>query len=136
LRAALEAQGAVASLRSVSREVVSAYWVLLPPRDSLEAAHAVAGSLGEQGIRDLYVITEGEHRAALSLGLFSEHERARRRVIELRALGHEPRIETRLRTRTVHWLDLAVPSDRIPDLEIPQGLGRMDRPCPHPHSTG
>jgi hypothetical protein len=130
LRTALEERGAVASLRAASREVPSSYWVFLAPRSSREAAQELARALSEQGVRDLYVINEGEYRHGLSLGLFSEHERARRRVAELEALGHGPQIEARFRTQTVYWLDIAVPADRLGDLELPPDLGRMERTCP------
>ncbi|OOG28790.1 sporulation protein [Thioalkalivibrio denitrificans] len=130
LQAALEEQGAAASLRTASREVPSTYWVYLPPRSSREAAQDLARSLTELGVEDLYVMGEGDFRHGLSLGLFSEHERARRRVRELEALGYSPQIEARFRTQTVYWLDLAVPADRVDALDVPETLGRMQRPCP------
>ena len=130
LRAMLEEHGAAASLRTASREVPSTYWVYLPPRSSREAAQDLARSLIELGIEDLYVMGEGDFRHGLSLGLFSEHERARRRVGELEALGYSPQIEARFRTQTVYWLDLAMPAERVDALEVPEALGRMERICP------
>jgi hypothetical protein len=131
LRARLEQQGALASLRSASREVVSAYWVFLPPQEDLVSALTVAGDLTGQGLDDLYVIREGDYRHGLSLGLFSEHRRARRRVVEVEGLGYAPQIEARFRTQTVFWLDLVVPADRHTGLEVPAGLGRTSRACPN-----
>jgi hypothetical protein len=130
LRTRLEQQGALASLRSASREVVSAYWVFLPPQEDLESALAVVRDLTAKGLDDLYVIREGDYRHGLSLGLFSEHGRARRRVAEVEGLGYTPQIEARFRTQTVFWLDLVVPAGRHADLEVPAGLGRTDRACP------
>lgn len=130
LRATLEEQGAAASLRTASREVPSTYWVYLPPRSSREAAQELARSLIQHGVEDLYVIGEGDFRHGLSLGLFSEHARARRRVGELEALGYAPQIQARFQTQTVYWLDLAVPAERVDALEVPEALGRMERTCP------
>lgn len=130
LRDRLERSGVLASLREASREVVSSYWVFLPPLASLDAARDVARTLAGRGLQDLYVISEGERLHGLSLGLFSEHERARRRVAEVERLGFAPQIEARFRTQTVYWLDLAVPTDRLTGLDIPSALGRMDRTCP------
>jgi hypothetical protein len=130
LQAVLEEQGALAGLRTSSREVVSAYWVFLPPQHNRQAALELARTLTGQGLDDLYVLNEGEQRNALSLGLFSEHERAMRRVRQAEALGYAPRIEARFRTQTVYWLDLVIPEDRIASVFVPNELGRMDRPCP------
>ena len=130
LQAVLEEQGALAGLRTSSREVVSAYWVFLPPQANRQAALDLARTLTGRGLEDLYVLNEGEQRNALSLGLFSEHARAVRRVRQVEALGYAPRIEARFRTQTVYWLDLVIPEDRIGSVFIPNELGRMDRPCP------
>jgi hypothetical protein len=129
LRSSLENQGVWASVQSASRDVVTLYWVYLAPRSDRAAAVELAGKLTELGIQDLYVVNEGEYRHGVSLGLFSEHERARRRLEQLESLGYEPRIEARLRTQIVYWLDLAVPADRLADLELPSGLSRMERTC-------
>ncbi len=130
LQAVLEEQGALAGLRTSSREVVSAYWVFLPPQANRQAALELARTLAGRGLEDLYVLNEGEQRNAVSLGLFSEHARAVRRVRQVEALGYAPRIEARFRTQTVYWLDLVIPEDRIGSVFIPNELGRMDRPCP------
>jgi hypothetical protein len=131
LRTRLEQQGVLASLRTASREVVSAYWVFLPPEEDMESALAVARDLSRQGLDDLYVIREGDYRHGLSLGLFSEHGRARRRLAEVEGLGYAPQIEARFRIQTVFWLDLVVPPGRGTDLEVPAGLGRTGRACPN-----
>lgn len=126
----LEAQGLVGELRSVSREIVSSYWVYLPPRATREAALNLARDLAGRGLLDLYVIGEGEHRNGISLGLFSEHDRARRRVEQIETMGYGPRIEARTRTQVLYWLDLAGPEEAYADLTLPDGVNRMERPCP------
>ncbi|WP_018952628.1 hypothetical protein [Thioalkalivibrio sulfidiphilus] len=126
----LEAQGLLGDLRSVSREIVSSYWVYLPPRATREAALNLARDLAGRGLLDLYVIGEGEHRNGISLGLFSEHERARRRVEQVEAMGYGPRIEARTRTQTLYWLDLAGPEEAYADVALPVGVNRMERACP------
>ncbi|ACL73479.1 SPOR domain-containing protein [Thioalkalivibrio sulfidiphilus] len=130
LSAQLEAQGLMGDLRSVSREIVSSYWVFLPPRATREAALNLARDLAGRGLLDLYVIGEGEHRNGISLGLFSEHERARRRVEQVEAMGYGPRIEARTRTQTLYWLDLAGPEESYADVTLPDGVNRMERACP------
>jgi hypothetical protein len=126
----LEALGLIVELRSVSREVVSSYWVYLPPRATRDAALNLARDLAGRGLLDLYVIGEGEHRNGISLGLFSEHERARRRVEQVEAMGYGPRIEARTRTQTLYWLDLAGPEEAYASTALPEGVNRMGRACP------
>jgi len=118
------------TVRSVSREVVSSYWVYIPARATRDAALTLARDLTARGLRDLYVVNEGEHRNGISLGLFSEHDRARRRVDELDALGYGARIEARNRTQTHYWLDLSGPAENFSGIRIPPGVSRMERPCP------
>ena len=42
----------------------------------------------------------------LSLGVFSDYQRAQRRLDEVRALGLIPRIDDRKRAGSVYWIDV------------------------------
>jgi hypothetical protein len=130
LQGLLVDSGLTGAVRSVSREVVSSYWVYMPARATRDAALTLARDLTARGLRDLYVVNDGEHRNGISLGLFSEHDRARRRVDELDALGYGARIEARNRTQTHYWLDLSGPAENFSGIRIPPGVSRMERPCP------
>ncbi|MFN2349416.1 MAG: SPOR domain-containing protein [Thioalkalivibrio sp.] len=130
LQALLVDTGLTGTVRSVSREVVASYWVFMPPRATRDAALTLAWDLTARGLRDLYIINDGEHRNGIALGLFSEHDRARRRVEELDALGYGAGIEARNRTQTHYWLDLSGPADSFSEIPIPPGVNRMERPCP------
>ena len=71
----------------------------------------------------------------ISLGLFSERQRALRRLDDAKAVGLEPRIVDRERTGTVYWIDVdVVPPAELPDAARLQGEGgrilRLEvKPC-------
>lgn len=84
------------------------YQVLLPALPDRSAALAAAKALQTAGVRDYYVITSGEQRNAISLGLFRDLGNAERRRDALRALGFDARLLPRQRQRSQWWLDIAV----------------------------
>ena len=75
-------------------------------------------------------------RVTISLGLFSERQRALRRLDDAKAVGLEPRIVDRERAGTVYWIDVdVVPPATLPDAARLEGeAGRILRlevnPCP------
>jgi hypothetical protein len=74
-------------------------------------------------------------KVTISLGLFSEQQRALRRMDDVKALGLEPRIVDRERRGTVYWIDVdVVPPAELPDAAQLHGEGgrilRLEvKPC-------
>jgi hypothetical protein len=72
----------------------------------------------------------------LSLGVFSDYQRAQRRADEIRALGLEPRIDDRKRAGSVYWIDADLPEpgrgiDTAMFQTDPRKITRLElRPCP------
>lgn len=97
--------GLPASERALEQREVSSYWVFISPRESRAEALSVARQLAQKGVKDYYVVTSGESRNAVSLGLFSEQGRAERRARAIQALGFSPEVEVRYRTKTLIWVD-------------------------------
>ncbi len=91
--------------RELQNEQVRGYRVFLPPAPDRETALAAARELSAQGVRDYYVVTAGEAENTVSLGLFRDRGNAERRLREVRALGHDARMEERTETRSQWWLD-------------------------------
>lgn len=98
-------RGLPASERPLEQREVSSYWVYLAPQPSRAEALSVARQLAQRGVKDYYVVTSGESRNAVSLGLFSEQARAERRARDIRKLGFSPELEVRYRTKTLIWVD-------------------------------
>lgn len=95
------------------------FWVSLPGLGDRAEADGIIERLRRFGIGDAYVLPDEEGAGSgitLSLGLFTERERALRRMDEVKALGLQPQLSERDRSGTVYWID--VEADRpeaLPD---------------------
>lgn len=111
------------------------YWVALDGLQDRATADGVIERLRRFGIGDAYRMPGDGGRITVSLGLFSERQRALRRMDEVKALGLEPRISERERSGTVYWIDVDVaPPATLPDAAQLHGEGgrilRLEvRPC-------
>lgn len=63
------------------------HWVIFPPLPSPESAAAKLEELVAAGLEDAFVITDGDWRNGISLGLFASDDAARRRVLEVEEKG-------------------------------------------------
>lgn len=94
------------------------YWVYLPAMPS-EEARRVAAALTRQGVSDYFIGKQNY----ISLGAFSAKSTAEERRRQIAALGYEPRLDPRFRTRTAFWLDVLesaeapVPEDRWAEIQ-------------------
>jgi hypothetical protein len=115
--------------------VWSGYWVALERLEGREAAEEVVERLRRFGVTDAYIMPGSEDGVTVSLGLFSERQRALRRLDEVRALGYAPAVAERQRTGNVYWIDVSILS--AAELPDPGGFegerGRITRleirPC-------
>jgi hypothetical protein len=105
-QAALKSAGFHPRQRMEQGEIWAGYWVSiqgLPTRDEAESA---LKTLTANGIADVYVMPGSDPPNVLSLGVFSDYQRAQRRLDEVRALGLTPRIDDRKRAGSVYWIDV------------------------------
>lgn len=74
---------------AIAREAaVDAWWVTTPRQANEKAARALAETLRQQGVNDLFIIRDpGPHQWRISLGIFRTRERAERLIAELRRRG-------------------------------------------------
>jgi hypothetical protein len=112
------------------------YWVSVQNFPNRDAAEEALQNLGNNGITDVYLMPGSDPANVLSLGVFSDFQRAQRRVEEVRALGLQPQIDDRKRAGSVYWLDadLTDPAQAI-DTSIfqtdPRKIMRLElRACP------
>lgn len=101
--------------RTADGVVWRGYWVTLEGLPDRAAANAVIERLRRGGIGDAYAMPGEGRDVTLSLGLFSEQQRALRRLDDAKAIGVDPRIVERERTGTVYWIDV----DVVPPAELP-----------------
>jgi len=112
------------------------FWVTLEGVQDRTAANAIIERLRRAGVADAYAMPGNGRDVTISLGLFSERQRALRRLDDAKAVGLEPRIVDRERAGTVYWIDVdVVPPATLPDAARLEGeAGRILRlevnPCP------
>ncbi len=124
LGAWFSAQGSQATLRSDERREVTSTWVFLPPLESREAANARVREMQAANIDDIYVIPRGDMANAISLGLYSQNDTLRRRVLQLEDRGFTPSVLPRYRTATASWFDVTTSAAQ------PMTVGVLDQIFP------
>ena len=82
-----------------------AYWVLLPPAESSEAAQKSVARLKKLKVDDYFMVVTGEKTNAISLGVFSKFESAHRRIKEMQELGFNPKFEKVELPKREYWWD-------------------------------
>jgi hypothetical protein len=100
------------------------YWVTLEGVPDRPTANTIIERLRGAGVGDAYAMPGDGRDVTISLGLFSERQRALRRMDDARGIGLEPRIVDRERNGTVYWIDVdVVPPAELPDAAQLQGEG-------------
>ena len=135
-QAAMQTAGFSPRQRLEQGELWVGYWVSVQNFPNRDAAEDALQTLGNNGITDVYLMPGSDPANVLSLGVFSDFQRAQRRVEEVRALGLQPQIDDRKRAGSVYWLDadLTEPGQAI-DTSIfqtdPRKIMRLElRACP------
>ena len=109
-------------------EIWAGYWVSVQGLATRDAADAALKTLSANGIDDVYVMPGSDPPNVLSLGVFSDYQRAQRRVDEVRALGLTPRIDDRKRAGSVFWIDVdLLKPGQILDSSIFHSEGKITR---------
>ena len=130
-QAALRSAGFHPRQRLEEGELWVGYWVSIQGFADRKAAEKALQTLTANAVTDVYIMPGSDTPTsnALSLGVFSDYQRARRRVDEIRVLGLEPRIEDRRRSGTVYWLDvdLSEPGQRIDSSIFQTDPGKITR---------
>ncbi|MDH4261006.1 MAG: hypothetical protein OEW16_12000 [Gammaproteobacteria bacterium] len=100
------------------------YWVSLEQVPDRASAEAIIERLRRFGIGDAYSMPDQGRQITISLGLFTERQRALRRMDEVKALGFEPLMAERERSGTVYWIDVDVEApEKLPDAALLDGDG-------------
>ncbi len=99
------------------------YW-LVALFDSRDDARAAAERLREGGVPDAYVIP-GEETFTVSLGLFTQRQRAERLREQAEAFAVQAELRDRYRSATVYRLQLEVP-DGVELPPLPEGAAARD----------
>ena len=137
-QATLRSQGFEPRQRVEQGELWTGYWVSVRDLTTRDAAEAALKTLNSNGITDVYLMPGSDPPNVLSLGVFSDYQRAQRRADEVRALGLTAQISDRKRAGSVFWIDvdLKEPGQTIDTSLFQVGQSRILRlelrACPQP----
>lgn len=99
-------EGQVAhTLRKKEERHPTGYWIYLPASQSREEAKKVLRNMHAAGI-DSFIVLNGKHKNAISVGVYNNKQAAVRRTKELNNKGFPVKIAERLGDKIVYWLDI------------------------------
>jgi hypothetical protein len=115
--------------RVADGEVWAGVWVYVPLPPARASAEQMLAKLKGGGIDDALEMPGPNDASVISLGLYSEPNRAQARVAQAQALGFNPGIADRKRTGNVYWIDIDLkPTDSLVNPADLQGeAGRIVR---------
>lgn len=96
--------------RATSRTIASGgkdWSVWLPPMADVAAAKAKSLEIAGAGIKDYYIVANGEQANAIMLGRYGSEDNARRRIAELRGKGVEAQVRPPQDAVPQSWVDVA-----------------------------
>lgn len=133
----LRGEGRTPQLRTTAVDAGTGWWVRVEAT-TLQQASRVALRLRAAGVADVEVLppNEGGTTAVVSLGIYSDRERAERRVAEMRPYALDPTVVEQPRTATNWWIDVPRKAeDSIFDLAalqkaVPAATGIVMEVCP------
>nr|WP_298726132.1 SPOR domain-containing protein [uncultured Steroidobacter sp.] len=105
-QATLRSMGFQPRQRVEQGELWTGYWVSVRDLATREAAEQALKTINANGITDVYLMPGSDPPNVLSLGVFSDYQRAQRRAEEVRAIGLTPQISDRKRAGSVFWVDV------------------------------
>jgi hypothetical protein len=110
--------GFAVRLRESRENVRVGDWVRIEDLATPEDAANALAQLQSAGVADAYVLTEDTPGTVISLGVFTDAERAEQARVIARMAGFEPRTVERAREADVFWLDIdRQASAGLPSLE-------------------
>jgi len=100
--------------RVAEGEVWAGVWVYLPIPPTRGASDQILAKLKAGGIEDALEMPGPNEGSVISLGLYSEANRAQARVAQAQSLGFNPGLADRKRTGNVYWIDIDLkPTDSV-----------------------
>lgn len=98
------------------------FWVYLEPTSSADAAKQNLASLAERGVQDTMLISRGDLKNAISLGLFRSQDSVNRRLAELSEKGYKPVVVPRFEESQAYFVALQLAESASGRPDIPASL--------------
>ena len=129
--------GLAFSIRSIRSMETLRYLVYVPPLGSEQEAQEVANDLRSHHIKNITVITEGPYKNAISIGFYSNIDRAKRETEQVRYLGYDAQHSEEKTPLEVYWIDFDEPfGSNTPvitwshSIDPTSAVQRIPRACP------
>jgi cell division septation protein DedD len=134
--ALLRDRGLSPQQRAEQGETWEGYWVSVGGLGSAADESKVMKALDRAGIKDAHVMPETQDGRRVSVGLFSERDRAEKRAQAVKKLGFNAEVTERSQQGAVYWVDIdvsanerSVPTEGLLSLES-SGSRLEIRVCP------
>ena len=118
---ALHEKGFTPRQRSAEGQVSKGFWVFIGGLQTDHDVQQVLRTLEQSHIDDARLMPDTGDAHQVSVGLFSDRERADHRAQSVQKLGLQPEVAERKVPGTVFWMDIDVPAGAA--APNPQGLG-------------
>jgi SPOR domain len=126
-RARLGAIVAQAELAEEQVTQVRGLWVYLGGMKDRESSLARARQLSAAGIRDYYVVTEGDSENRISLGMFRDAANADKRIAQVAALGFKAERLERGESVTQYWVQYRAATQSKSQIAAMRGIASLKR---------
>ena len=105
---ALHSRGFAPQQRAAEGDVAQGFWVYIGGVDNVDKADRILRALDKGGFKDARLMPDDGEGHRISVGLFSERERAEHRATAVQKLGLKTQVGERTEKGTVYWVDLAL----------------------------
>jgi cell division septation protein DedD len=105
---ALHSRGFAPQQRAAEGDVAQGFWVYIGGVDNVDKADRILRALDKGGFKDARLMPDDGEGHRISVGLFSERERAEHRAMAVQKLGLKTQVAERTEKGTVYWVDLAL----------------------------
>lgn len=110
LRQWLDRRGIPAVSRAGRREI-PLHWIYLPPFSTQAGAERAAASMRADNIGDIFILSRGNMKNAISLGVFRKRSSMEKRLDELKKKGYTAQVGSRSRTEKITSFQVTLPAD-------------------------
>jgi hypothetical protein len=107
----LREKGLTPRQRVEKGEISKGFWVYIGGLKTDDEVAKVLRTLEQSHVDDAHVMPDAGDAHQVSVGLFSERERADRRAESVQKLGLQPAVAERKLPATVYWMDLDIPPE-------------------------
>ena len=102
----LEKAGVTSETRETEDKIPNGYWVHLPVEKNATTAQQLLVEIQNRDISDVSTVPLEDGGYVVSLGVFSEEIRAKRRQNQFIKMGYKPVVDQRYKTKTLTWFDV------------------------------